>query len=151
MEDVFGPAGRDLVNRMGQDGPDAAVRHLGAFLEARLAARFEERRLEAAIRSSRSVEALADAMNLSLRSAHEHAVRATGFGPKRLLRIARLHEALEIARADDATWSATAYRAGFADQAHMVREFRALLGDSPQAWRRRATADFFKTRSAARP
>jgi AraC-like DNA-binding protein len=54
-------------------------------------------------------------------------------------------------RADDATWSAAAYRAGYADPAHLVREFRALLGDSPQAWRRRATADSFKTRSAAQP
>lgn len=41
--------------------------------------------------------------------------------------------------------------AGYADQAHLVREFIDLAGESPQAWaRRQAGQQIFKTRSAHR-
>jgi AraC-like DNA-binding protein len=59
----------------------------------------------------------------------------------------RLHRALHHATLPRMKWSETAYLAGFADQAHMVREFRALLGDSPNAWRARSVADSFNTQA----
>jgi AraC-like DNA-binding protein len=39
----------------------------------------------------------------------------------------------------------------FAEQAHLTRELRALLGETPSAWKARGSADSFKTpRSEAR-
>ena len=145
VEDVFGPAGRALVDRMSQGTPEAAVNHLGQFLEERLASSEADSRFEVAVRRSRSVASLAAVLNISLRTAYARAIETTGLTPIRLLRIVRLHTALRHASAPGAKWTDTACIAGYADQAHMVREFRSFLGESPEAWRRRAIADLFNT------
>jgi AraC-like DNA-binding protein len=62
-----------------------------------------------------------------------------------ILRVLRLHAALRAAWKDDVPWSAVAYLAGYADQAHLTREVRALLGEAPSAWRARGSAVLFKT------
>ena len=122
--------------------PEAAVVHLSAFLTHRLSASRADGRLESASRSARSVASMAQAMNTSLRTAHTHAMSTAGLSPKRLLRIVRLHRALRHAAYPRANWSDSSYAAGYADQSHMVREFRSLLGDSPEAWRARARDSF---------
>ena len=44
----------------------------------------------------------------------------------------RLHEAAErIAEGRDADWAATALELGYSDQAHFIRDFKALIGASP--------------------
>jgi AraC-like DNA-binding protein len=57
-----------------------------------------------------------------------------GLSPKRALRIARLQRALAGCQRLGAAWVDLAARCGFADQAHMVREFQDLLGESPTTW-----------------
>ena len=143
--DVFGSCGRELVARMAEVIPGAAVRVLAGFLSARLAGCEPDLRLEEALRSARSVDAAGAMLNVSLRTLHARALKVTGLAPKRILRIRRLYRALEYGAASRPAWSDIACRAGYADQAHMVREFRSLLGDSPELWRRRATADSFNT------
>lgn len=150
VEDVFGAAGRALSDRMSQGDAAAAVRHLGLFLEERVAPFEADARFDHAVGSARTVGSLARLTSLSSRGVYARAVEVTGLGPKRLLRIARLHRALLLAEARGAAWAETAYRAGYADQAHMVREFRSLVGESPEAWRRRSTADSFNTPAARR-
>ena len=58
---------------------------------------------------------------------------ATGLAPKCYARVLRLQRML----ATDANtrWSDAALAAGYSDQAHMNREFRALTGTTPQGWR----------------
>ena len=56
-----------------------------------------------------------------------------GLGPKSVSRIVRLNRAIAAARAGDG-WAGIAVDCGYADQAHLVREFRALAGASPTAW-----------------
>jgi AraC-like DNA-binding protein len=148
VDDIFGATGRALADRMSQGDEMAAVRHLVAFLEARVAPFEADAHFDDAVRSARTVGSLASLTNLSSRGIYARAVEVTGLGPKRLLRIARLHRALVLAQARGAAWAEAAYRAGYADQAHMVREFRSLLGEAPEAWRHRSTADSFNTRIA---
>jgi AraC-like DNA-binding protein len=75
---------------------------------------------------------------------------AVGHAPKPLQRILRLQRALALGRA--AGWDAAslALDAGYADQAHMTREFKALAGSTPArllgvAWGALPMSDLFKT------
>ena len=55
-----------------------------------------------------------------------------GVSPKWVLRRYRLHEAAErIAEGRDGDWAATALELGYFDQAHFIRDFKALVGASP--------------------
>lgn len=56
-----------------------------------------------------------------------------GLGPKAISRIARFIAAQEMARAGD-RWAAIAADCGYADQAHLAREFRELAGQAPSSW-----------------
>jgi AraC-like DNA-binding protein len=58
-----------------------------------------------------------------------------GLRPKLLLRILRLQKAVELAESRRATQAHIALGAGYADESHMVREFRALAGVTPRELR----------------
>ena len=75
----------------------------------------------------RTVAEVADAVGLSDRQLHRRSVAAFGYGPKVLARILRLQRALALARGG-AAFAAAAAEAGYADQAHLAREVRALAG-----------------------
>ncbi|WP_227983629.1 helix-turn-helix transcriptional regulator [Nocardia spumae] len=77
-----------------------------------------------------SVAATADALGLGARRLHRLSVAAFGYGPKLLARVLRMRRALELARSDIGL-ADTAVLAGYADQAHMSRDIRALTGRSP--------------------
>ena len=57
-----------------------------------------------------------------------------GIGPKAVARIVRINRAIGEARSAAVGWADIAAGCGFADQAHMTREFQALVGVSPTAW-----------------
>jgi AraC-like DNA-binding protein len=149
MEDIFGAAGRELGARLAEDTPREALLRLGRFLMAKLDGCQPDFRLERALRLARSVGAAAEMLNISPRTVRARALQVCGLGPKRILRIRRLHRALACGAEPLAVWSDVASRTGYADQAHMVREFQSLLGDSPESWRRRAAADLFNTPDGA--
>jgi AraC-like DNA-binding protein len=56
-----------------------------------------------------------------------------GLGPKRLARIVRFQAGLRAQEAG-ASVAAAAHAAGYADQAHFAREFKAIAGVSPSAF-----------------
>jgi transcriptional regulator GlxA family with amidase domain len=59
---------------------------------------------------------------------------AVGYGPKTLGRVMRLQRFLRLARAQpDAGLAALAADAGYADQAHLSGDARALTGRTPSA------------------
>jgi AraC-like DNA-binding protein len=74
-----------------------------------------------------SVASTAEALGWTTRSLHRHANDAFGYGPATLRRVLRFHSALALARGDVPAAEAAA-RAGYADQAHLAREVRALAG-----------------------
>lgn len=68
-------------------------------------------------------------------------VDAVGLTPQRFRRLRRFQLALDAHRGDPSlTWAEVAFSAGYADQAHFVREFRAFTGVRPQDYRRAAPA-----------
>jgi AraC-like DNA-binding protein len=61
-----------------------------------------------------------------------------GLAPKAVARMMRFHQACRLARTGTSSgWAGIAADSGFADQAHLVREFTALAGEPPTAWARR--------------
>lgn len=61
-----------------------------------------------------------------------------GLGPKTIARMMRFHRACGLARTGTSSgWAGIAVDSGFSDQAHLIREFTALAGESPTAWARR--------------
>lgn len=87
-----------------------------------------------AARGSAPIGDLAAAVNLSPRQLQRRFSAAVGLSPKQFARVRRLREALlHLVEESDLTWSAVAAELGFADQAHLIREFNALAGLPPGA------------------
>jgi AraC-like DNA-binding protein len=149
MDEIFGSPVRALTGRMSECSPEDAHRHLRLFLEERLAKCDPDLRLEQAFHSAAGVESVGQTMGCSLRTIYTRTLERVGIGPKHLLRIMRLHRALRLASSGQMTWAHVSYEAGFADQAHMVREFDSLLGDTPNRWRGRSSSDLFNTQREA--
>jgi AraC-like DNA-binding protein len=112
-------AGRDpaaalediAVDRLrGADPPDPAV----AVVVRRL-------------RAGLPVARIARDTGLSERQLHRRCLTAFGYGPKTLGRILRLNRALELARTGT-PFATVAATAGYADQAHLARDVKALAG-----------------------
>jgi AraC-like DNA-binding protein len=73
------------------------------------------------------VTAIAREVGLSERQLHRRCLTAFGYGPKVLHRILRFDRAVRTAWAG-VPFADIAYQAGYADQAHLSREVRALAG-----------------------
>lgn len=71
-------------------------------------------------------------LGMSPRQLHRHMLPLFGYGPKRLARILRLQRALARAEVGE-TLARVAASCGYADQAHLTREVRALTGTTPAA------------------
>lgn len=56
---------------------------------------------------------------------------AIGIAPKTLSRIVRFNRALSLSKRQDDDWAGIAADCGYADQAHLAREFRQLAGETP--------------------
>jgi AraC-like DNA-binding protein len=63
-----------------------------------------------------------------------------GASPKRFARIARI-EKISAMRQGGSAWADIAYACGFADQAHMINDFVAIVGEPPQQVFRTTGAD----------
>ncbi|GAB3246619.1 helix-turn-helix domain-containing protein [Arthrobacter pigmenti] len=82
-----------------------------------------------------SVADLAVRLHLSQRSIQRLAARYVGMSPLLLLRRRRLQDAAERIRAHpDIDLRELALELGFADQAHLTREFRTVLGFTPRRY-----------------
>lgn len=74
-----------------------------------------------------SVADAADTLGLTDRTLRRMSLSAFGYGPKMLARVLRLQRALVLTRGG-IPFAEAAFRAGYADQAHMSREVRELSG-----------------------
>ena len=79
------------------------------------------------LRCGATVAGTAEAVGLGERQLHRRSLAAFGYGPKTLERILRLHRALDLAHRG-VPFAAVATTAGYADQAHLAREVKALAG-----------------------
>jgi len=86
--------------------------------------------------SLRRVDQLALASGLPVRSLQRMFADYVGVSPKWVMRRARLHEAAERADSGEPVdWAALAVDLGYADQAHLTREFTATIGVPPSRYR----------------
>lgn len=82
------------------------------------------------------VEAIAARLDWSRKHLAARFREEIGMGPKIIARIARFNRAQAMAAAGAGDgWADIAVACGYADQAHLVREFAALAGTTPGAWR----------------
>jgi|GEM_PF-6858544 len=95
--------------------------------------------LEAAFDAAASgqVDVLSRSANLSARQLQRVVHEQVGLSPKRLLRILRFQQALRAVRDAPLPFTHIAAESGYADQAHMIREYVELSGESPGFWRER--------------
>ncbi|WP_371524952.1 helix-turn-helix domain-containing protein [Streptomyces sp. NBC_01283] len=83
------------------------------------------------------VGAIAAELGWSRRYLTERFRGEVGLSPKTFARVLRFEHAHELATAHDPlAWSEVASISGYADQAHLVRDWREFTGRSPTAWRR---------------
>jgi AraC-like DNA-binding protein len=113
-----------LLTLLARTRPDPAVAEVAALVE----------RITAGPQLFR-VDELARELDLPVRRLQRLFAEYVGAGPKWVLRRARLHEA--AARADDGAgidWAALAADLGYADQAHLTRDFTAAVGAPPSRY-----------------
>ena len=86
-------------------------------------------------RTIRRVTDFAHTEGLSVRLLQRLFAAYVGVGPKWVILRYRIHEALERAGAEEPVdWAGLAADLGYADQAHLVRDFTATVGVTPTAY-----------------
>lgn len=81
--------------------------------------------------AARDLRAVRRESGYSERQIRRRVIAATGHGPKRLMRIARMQDVLKAGRG--ASWARTAAEHGYYDEAHMANDIRELAGATPHA------------------
>lgn len=141
--ELFGDAGRALDGLLSASSSDtervAVMERLLLSLEpqrdesAELAGQIV--RAAADERSLLHVEELAARFGMSVRTLQRLLSRYIGVSPKWVLQRFRLHEAAERIRHESAPdWAALSLELGYYDQAHFTRDFKAVVGESPEAY-----------------
>jgi AraC-like DNA-binding protein len=108
-----------------RDAPDGAVTATASLLER-----------------GTSIDDAASHIGVSRRTLARRFQASIGLTPKRFARVRRLQRVVGSVRAShDVDWCDVAAVHGFADQAHLVHDFRELAGITPTAYRPRSVAE----------
>jgi len=145
MSDVLGRDGRRLRERL---GATSGWQNRFDLVEDFVADRadhlpspeieFAWRRLARSAGGAR-IAALAKEIGWSRKHLVDRFRSQLGLAPKSIGRMMRFHQACRLARSGTVSgWAGIAAESGYADQAHLVREFSALAGETPTAWARRS-------------
>jgi AraC-like DNA-binding protein len=147
LDDVWPCDGRQLRNRLLQaSSPEMKCR----VLEDALLAHFDYRdapdgAVAAAatlLERGTSIDDAASRIGVSRRTLVRRFQASTGLTPKRFARVRRLQRVVgSVPASHDVDWCDVAAVHGFADQAHLVHDFRELAGISPTAYRPRSVAE----------
>lgn len=60
--------------------------------------------------------------------------KQVGLSPKYYARIIRFNYIFQLIRLKEVTWNEIVYRAGYYDQPHFIRDFKAFTGEDPSAY-----------------
>jgi AraC-like DNA-binding protein len=86
---------------------------------------------------SARVHGIATGIGWSRKHLSRRFVNEIGLPPKTLALMLRFHRACTLARTGAGGWAAVAAEAGYADQAHLTRDFSVLAGETPAGWAKR--------------
>lgn len=154
-DDIVGKARRDMPERLAAAADDAArvALVLTSLRQMYRTPDPSSRRLVDRAASclrddagGMSVRALAAEMDLSERRLQQVFASQLGLAPSVWRRLQRLHGAMRLLRrAGTPQWTQIALCAGYYDQSHLINEFRALCGLTPQQFLRRVVSDSSNT------
>jgi len=108
-------------------------------------------RLLVATRGRTRIDAIADRSGLSLRQFQRRFAAEVGVSPKFYARTLRLEAALAARnRYPERSWTTIVHEAGYADQAHFIRDCQLLAGATPTAFVTQASgvAEIFNSETA---
>ena len=141
LEDLWGPAGRELWERLAAErGDEARLALIGRTLLHRLARAHRDRVTASAVgdlvRSAgrASVSVVAARAGVTARHLQRRFAERVGTGPKALARILRFQNSLRrrAAFAGGRTdWVRVAVDCGYADQSHLIHDYAAFAGETP--------------------
>jgi AraC-like DNA-binding protein len=145
LDDVWGRAARELCGELLAARSRADVMdRIARALALRAGHGFETASGQLARRAVRllegdevRVERVADRLGVSARHLRRAFTENVGIGPKEFARTVRLQRAVRMA-ATSSDWAQIAAAAGYYDQAHLIADFRQLVGLTPGAFSRRA-------------
>lgn len=145
LEDLWGRSGGDLYLELlaAPSLPDVIDR-LARALALRTRQTFEPASGRLARRAVRlleggmvRVESVAERLGVTARHLRRAFTASIGIGPKEFARTVRLQRAVRRA-ATSKDWARIAADAGYYDQAHLIADFRQLVGLTPGAFLKRA-------------
>jgi AraC-like DNA-binding protein len=146
LDDICGSEAIRLRNQLGEEADwERRFDLIEAFIEQRLAG--DDRLPSATARAyselvrtagAQRIEAIAAKLDWSRKHLAAKFRAEIGLTPKTVGRMARFNRALRLARRrDDGGWAGIAVECGYADQAHLAREFSEFAGETPTAWQAR--------------
>jgi AraC-like DNA-binding protein len=145
IKDIFGPQGLDLDRAvLKSDDDSSCIAAVEAFLRSRRPQANENASLASEIvyavareRGILKVQDLVDRYDMDKRTLQRLFARYVGVSPKWVIQRYRLHEAAEqLGASATMSQSELALSLGYSDQAHFVRDFKAIVGVSPAAYAR---------------
>ena len=158
LEDVFGPSGLEWVRASQRmDSDEARVELADSFWRSIMAAApglpaaggsllsppaavSAAERIQAD-RTILSVAQAASAVGMDMRALQRMFQREVGVGPKEVIKRIRLQEAAEaLLRSPALPCGDVALEVGYFDQAHFIRDFKSVVGVTPDVYRRRQSA-----------
>ena len=143
LEELWGGPGRHLLDDLlAIQNPSETVDRLADALARRLrlvvdtaSARLARRAVTLLEATEVRVDSVAQRLGVTPRHLRRAFTEAVGVGPKDFARSVRLQRAVRMASAST-DWGRIAAEAGYYDQAHLIGDFRDLIGLTPGAFAR---------------
>ncbi len=140
LEDVWGRPGASLRERLLEAAtPGDALDVLEGVLLSRLSSTPDPVVMAAggALSAGMPVGEVAAGLGVLPRTLRRRFTAQVGLGPKRFARVQRLQRVVrEVDGLERVDWASVAARHGYADQPHLVEEFRQLVGVTPTGYLR---------------
>ena len=145
LEDLWGRPGRDLrLELLAAKSQPAVLDRLARALAVRAHQTFETSSARLARHAVRllegdevRMESVAARLGVTARHLRRAFTESVGIGPKEFARTVRLQRALRMVAAGSNDWGQIAAGVGYYDQAHLIADFRELVGLTPGAYLRR--------------
>ena len=143
LADIFGQSEVALLQEMLAEARDSAERiaRVEAFLLRHLRQQpvsiFGHAACSLRRNPGQSVQQLAQRFNISRRQLSRGFKATFGTSPKQFARIVRVGSVVTARRKGIVSWAEAASACGFADQAHLIKDFTGLIGAPPEAFFRK--------------
>ncbi|MET0405533.1 MAG: helix-turn-helix transcriptional regulator [Cystobacter sp.] len=145
LEGLWGRAGDDLrLELLAARSPSEVFERLTQAIALRThqtsdpaSARLARRAIRLLEGDEVRVERVAEQLGVTARHLRRAFTESVGIGPKDFARSVRLRRAMQLA-ATSKDWGRIALEAGYYDQAHLIGDFRELVGFTPSAFVKRA-------------